>query len=303
MTLGMIIPLALIVVALLIIVVVVVRKFPNLLALDVDALPGQKETATRNRLLWEKMARQVRDQSRRLGKAVQPAAVGLVKGVKKGYIKAVELERSYRQKMGPRSIQEQEKVDAKTDTLVEQAYENLKEDNFEQAEKKFIDAIALDHKDIEAYKGLGELYLEQGNVEEARQAFEHVLRLNAESYDAFSQLGLIARQKGELEKARDYFQKTIDLDAQGAVHYIDLADVYRQLGDDQSAFEALQKAVGLEPNHPRNLDALLDLSILMGKIDEAKELYARLAVVNPENKKLPDFELRIQELGDKKKKK
>ena len=301
MTLFMIIPLAIIIVALVVIIAVIARKFPQISSIDVTTIPQEKASQTKNRILLEKLSFQLHNHWRKAGRRLQPLAVTIAKGVKQSYHKATELERSYRRRLGPRTIKEQQKVDAKTQTLVDQARELLGREEFDQAEKKFIDAIALDHTDVEAYKGLGELYWQQGNLDDARQSFEHVLKLNADSYDALSHLGAIARQKGELPTAEGYFQKTIELDSQAAVHYLDLADVYKEMGDNDKAFGCLEKAVGLEPNNPRNLDALLDLSILMSKKQEAGEVYARLAVVNPDNQKLSEFAERIDAMRGKRK--
>ena len=44
-------------------------------------------------------------------------------------------------------------------------------------EKRYIDRIVANPKDIEAYKKLGDLYVDMRNYKDALEAFEYVLKL------------------------------------------------------------------------------------------------------------------------------
>jgi len=46
-----------------------------------------------------------------------------------------------------------------------------------EAEKKFIEIISLDPKNLKAYKGLGQVYLELKEYKQAEQTFMFVLQL------------------------------------------------------------------------------------------------------------------------------
>jgi len=288
--------LGIIIICLVIIIIVVVRKFPQLSQLDVKTIPQAREEQAKKRIIKEKLERDLLVQMRKGAKKLRPLLNKLILGFKNIFDRTLALERSYRQKLEPKTPQEQEKVDVKTDDLVKAGVKLLAEEKFSEAEKKFIDALTLDANDTEAYQGLGELYWQQGKLKEAKQTFEHILRLNADSYDAHSYLGNISLKEGNLEEAREHHQKSIELDSQAAVHYLDLAEVCRQLDDLEEAFNCLEKAVGLEPNNPRNLDAFIDLSIMMGKKKEAREALRTLKEVNPENQKIKEFESRIRKI-------
>ncbi|MBI5621260.1 tetratricopeptide repeat protein [Candidatus Falkowbacteria bacterium] len=289
-----VITLGVIIVCLLVIIAVVIKKFPQLTQIDVETLPETKAGETRERIVRAKLERNFFAKFRALSKRARPIGDRAVATFRTVFEATLALERKYREKLAPKTLAEKQKVDAKTEDLVKSGEELMAQDKFVEAERKFIDAIALDPHDSEAYGGLGALYWEQGKLDEARETFEHVLKLNADNYDAYAHLGNIARKQGKLENARDYQLKSIELDSQAVGHYLDLADVYEEMEELNSAFDCLQKALGLEPNNPRNLDAMVRLSIMMGKKEEAQTALKKLKEVNPDNQKLEELRKQIR---------
>lgn len=63
-----------------------------------------------------------------------------------------------------------------------------KENGFVLEEKRFIDLIARDPRDLEAYKQLGLLYLKQGDKEDAKNCFKQVLKLNPDDMEVISKM-------------------------------------------------------------------------------------------------------------------
>ncbi|MFA6534402.1 MAG: tetratricopeptide repeat protein [Patescibacteria group bacterium] len=294
MTLFNIIIFGIIIVCLLVIIFIVGRKFSKLAQINLETLPEVKASATKERIVRAKLERNILIPFRHFLKKAKPAAVVAGEIVRRLVEKTLEWEKKYSRplKTGGKTAE----TSAQKVALVAAGYDLLAAGKEAEAEKKFIDAIALDPQAVEAYHGLGELYWEQGKLAEAQETFEYIIKLNADNYDAHSHLGNIAAAKGDWAKARDYHQKSISLDSQAAVHYLDIARVYQEMGEPAKAYESLEKAVGLEPNNPRNLDALLNLSIMMNKKKEARDLLKKLREVNPENQKLDEFEGMIRKM-------
>ena len=61
-------------------------------------------------------------------------------------------------------------VDVKSDDISDTYY-------YEYMEKRYIDRIVANSKDIESYKKLGDLYVDMRNYKDALEAFEYVLKL------------------------------------------------------------------------------------------------------------------------------
>ena len=56
------------------------------------------------------------------------------------------------------------------------------------------------------------------------------------------------------------------------------------------------RAVQLEPGNPKYLDQLLEMSIIAGDSELARETYDRLRLANPDNQKLAEFKQRVEEI-------
>jgi len=291
-----IIAVGVIVLCLAVVLVVIGKRFPQLTNVDAEALPEQKEAAVKQRLAKEKIHRAVSQKIGSVQRWLRPHQQRLTSAGGKLYQRVLELERSYRKKLEPKTPHEREQVDQKTTSLVWQGRELLAAEKYADAERKFIDAITLDPRDVDAYQALGELYWAQGELDQARETYEYILKLNSDNFNAYSHLGNIALRQGKLEAARDYHRRSVELDTQAAIHHLELGSVYRELGNEAEAYECFNKAVGLEPRHPRYLDALLESCILLGKKGEAQELLQRLTEVNPDNQKLGELSERVTAL-------
>ncbi|MFA5359104.1 MAG: tetratricopeptide repeat protein [Patescibacteria group bacterium] len=297
MIIANIIALAVIVICLLVVIIIIVKKFPALSNIDVNASSSGQDSLVKKRIVREKLRRNLVESSRKMAKKMKPTLEKIFGSFKTTYQNVLDLEKRYRAKVSAHTPQEKEKIIQQAGDLVSEGRKLTEEEEFEAAERKFIDAISLDHKNIEAYQGLGDLYWEKGKLDQAQETFEYIIKMNADNFDAYSRLGNIAIAQGDLEKARGYYLKSLELDSQAAVRYFDLANVYKESRDYSSAKDSLEKAVGLEPNNPRYLDSLIDICIIVGDKDEAKDTLAHLKKVNPENNKIKEFAKKIRDLG------
>ena len=167
------------------------------------------------------------------------------------YSKLFELKDKYKSE----KILPKEEAVKKVDELMAESDELIKDGNLEEAEKKLIEIIDLDNKNIEAFQTLGELYFERKNFEEAKQTLEHVIKL----------------EEGD----------------NGEIYY-DLSLVNKESEDIEAAMKNIKEALKIEPNNPRYLDTLFDISIINKDKITALDAYKKLKEVNPENQKLDE---------------
>ena len=184
----------------------------------------------------------------------------LVSVIHQVFLKALhhvqEIERHYHWKKGlpaPMSKDEIQKA-------VWEAGEMVNQGQKEQAEKKFMEVIKLDHRNSVAYKGLAELYWQQKDYQLAKSTFEHILKINHDDPEIYWKLGSLAWEQSQGELALTRFSRAYELAA----------------------------------NNPKYIDSLLELSLALGKKDNLWKLVAKLKEVNPENQKLANFEERIR---------
>lgn len=283
-----IIPLLLILISLSVIIVIVSRKFSVLAALDVESIPAEKEAKFKERIISNRLKRNIIKYWAKSSRVLAP--LGQLAG---SYLKS-RLHKLYQAK---NVYQASERVEGPEtiDQLFSQAEELKKQDDLDAAEKKYIEIIGLDSKNIKAFKELGRIYFEKKEFEEAKQTFEHILKLK-EDEDIYENLAQIAKEKGDLNQARDEYLKSININKQNAQTHFSLAEVYQAMGKLQDAMRALKKALKIEPANPRYLDTMLEISIIIKDKVLALDTYEKLFKANPENNKLEEFKQQIDEL-------
>jgi len=256
-----IIPLLLILVSLSVITVIVVKKFSVLAALDVANIPAEKEAKFKERIISNRLKRNVVKWWAKAGRRLKPAGAALGNFFRSSLSKLYQLKNDYQ--AGPDA-----KIDAaKTiDRLFAQAEEFKARDDLDAAEKKYIEIIGLDSKNLKAFKELGRIYFARKEFEEAKQTFEHLLKL-----------------------------KEDDEEANAQTHF-NLAQVYQAMSKWPEAVKSLKKALKIEPANPKYLDTMLVISIIIKDKALALDVYGKLVKANPDNHKLEDFKRQIDEM-------
>lgn len=183
-----------------------------------------------------------------------------------------------------------------SETLIIAAKELAAKGLFDDAERKYIAAVALDPKSMSAYEGLGELYFEQKNYEAARETYAHIVKLNERSAAAYARLGAIASASGNLEEAEHDYARAAELANDLLTSHIDLGVVHQKMEKYEAALQNFLKAHEVEPKNPRVLDLLLETALVLGKSTLARDTLAALTEANPENQKLEELRERVAAL-------
>ena len=150
----------------------------------------------------------------------------------------------------------------KINNLFDEVDNLVKDKDFGQAEKKLIEIIKLDHKNIDAFRALGEIYFEQNKYDEAVQTMEHVIKLGGDADD-----------------------------------YFNLALFCKEINDFEKAISNIKKAIDMSPKNTSFLDLLFELSVSAKNKKSAFEAYYKLKKINPSNSKLDKLKLKIQDIN------
>jgi tetratricopeptide (TPR) repeat protein len=254
-----IIPLGAIVLSLAGIIFIIIKKFPVLASINVASIKSEQEAIKKEKIVAERLSRKISSTGKFLYALFLPVGLAAKGLFSKVYEKVSEWEKKYGNKKKEKMVSPPDDG-GQMKTLFFEAEECLRTGKLEEAEKKCISVIALDHKNIDAYKKLGAVYLEQKNYDNAYETFKHILKLNPDDVETLLDLGALHKQRGKNEEALANFKR----------------------------------AVELEPGSPKNLDFLIDISIIVKNKDLAEETLKKLREVNPENQKLAEFEERIR---------
>lgn len=283
-----ILPFALIIISLAIIIIIIVRRYPQLTLLDVDSIPEVKIEKKKVELLKKRLAQESAEADAKRREMIKPVIqklkqIQLAFRIYVGDVHQRLLEYNKKKKEAKNLVAQNP---ASLNGLLQSAESALNQKNYDIAEAKFIEVIKIDPKNLEAYNGLGQVYMQKGELEEAKEAFEFILKLNSNSDDAMMKLAEIMLATGNKEKAIEYLESSIVIDDSKATRFVTLSEVLSGVGHHDLAMEAVRQAVELEPNNPKYLDMLVEFGVKCGNKETAEDAWRKLRMVNPENSKL-----------------
>ena len=252
--------------------------------LDTDTVPEEQAAKVRERILVERMKRKTQKGKALIKKGAVPVFKSIGNVFRNSFRKVREVESKYKREAvanAPKGAQ----FDTKLKAIVDEAENFQKQEKFSEAEKKYIEVISLDPKNIDVYRKLAEVYMEMKEFKQARDTFTFVLKL-------------LKKESKPVDRKDDNGQviKTVSNAIEVADAHIDLGEVYEKLEDHKHSMANYQLALDLEPNNPRNLDQMLNLSIEIKDKNLSVDLLNRLDKVNPDNQKLKEYQEKINQL-------
>ena len=133
--------------------------------------------------------------------------------------------------------------------LANQALTAYMTGNYDEALKKYEQAISINENSAIAYFGRGNVYLKQGNTANALSDYDAAIRLKPDLYNAHLSKAQILHESGESQKAIQQFDKVIETDPNFITAYERRGMVYLQLKQPQKAIEDFKTAINLSPNY------------------------------------------------------
>lgn len=265
---------------------VFIKHLPDLKNLDINSITQEKQGEAKAKIIQAKFLRS----SAKLREKFKATADWQKKifTLKFNKLKEriLELEKSYQpeNKAGETAKEPAE--------ILKEASDLMKGDDFDSTEKKLIEVIAQDNKNVQAYESLGELYFKNKKYDQAEEVFKHLIKLRAAQGNGSASL-----KNGKLEEAETEFLSLLDVDSRVALYYDDLGQIYEMTGKDEKALDAYLKAASIEPSNPKYLDKLIKLGIKAGDKGLAKKSFNRLKQINPENAKLEEFKEALEKMA------
>jgi tetratricopeptide (TPR) repeat protein len=277
----LILPAAIILIAMIIVIVIVIRHLPQAAAIDLEALPAEQEAAMKAALMERRFKRKILEFKNKSLPFLRKIGINFHKAGKSLQQKVSSMEQKYRQKPSTMTSEQQEDVKQKIKALLGAGHEHRLAEHWAEAESKYIEVLSWDHKNLDAYFGLGEVYFERKEYAQAKETFTYLLKLiqsqeaGDESVSAFSS-PLTTSQINEA--------------------YFDYAICLQATDDNEGANKQLKILIDRDPKNPKYLDKAVELGILLKERVPAQEAFNALKNVNPDNQKLDSLQEQINEL-------
>jgi len=266
---------------------VIVRKFPQLALIDTEALPMERDLKRKKQIAEEKVNRVMSAFGGKFAEVARAVFNWLRARFRGAYRRLRELERSM-QPQRPPSRAEAERV---VPNLKAKAEAFIKEEQYGDAEKCYIEILRQDRKDVDAYWGLASVLSLAKRDGEAAEIFSYLSKL-------------LRRQAGCTHDDAAIAPSDRPCPANADIHadlgsvFVDLGIVRRNADDQLGAKAALESAVAFGGDNPRYLDLLLEACILTGDKSRARRVYERLTQANPQNQKLSALAERIDAMPE-----
>lgn len=274
-------PAVIIIVALIVIIAIVVRHFPQAASIDVESLPEEQEAAMKAALMERRLKRKILGAKNKLAPFFRKFGQSLKKMWESLHGRVSQMEQRYRTKVDSMSSEQQEDVKQKIRRLLEEAAKFKEEEKWSDGEKKYIEVLSWDHKNLDAFLGLAEMYFEQKNFVQAKETFIHLIKL--------------IRSQDSGEEQISAFSTPLTEAQVNEVHY-DFAVCLQNEESHQEAIQQLLVVVERDEKNPKYLDKLVELSILVKDRSGAFKALNKLKEVNPNNQKIETLEKLVLEL-------
>lgn len=139
---------------------------------------------------------------------------------------------------------------------------------YPEAEASFMQALAANPNDPEAYYNLGTLKLRGNHLDEAKQYLLQTVQLRSNYPEAWNNLGMIAAQQGDAPKAVEYLQRALELRPDYETAMLNLGNLYRRAHDYTHATDLLTHALALQPDDP---EANYSLGMLQAQTNQLQD--------------------------------
>lgn len=201
------------------------------------------------------------------------------------------------------------------ETLQLNAFEAIKQKDFERTLGYFKQALLLEPTAVSLHNNLSNIYVSLGNLDEALKHLYEAIRLNPQHAESYNNLGRLLYKQARIPEALPHFEKALRLDPNYWEAHYNLAHSLSSLNQLNQATAHYQEVIRLVPDHPiahfnvgliyvenenyllaethlskavkldaQNIEALRQLGqvyVQLGKTDEAMHTYQQVLHLNP----------------------
>lgn len=128
-----------------------------------------------------------------------------------------------------------------------QGYQQLKQENYEQALKNFKQSLAQESTHPDSLYGLARAQFKLNRYEDSIQSFDRLINLIPNNAMYYSERGVALHWTGNNDVALADFDKAVDLEPENPYRYSSRAYIKDRLNDPQGAIDDYTKAIELDP--------------------------------------------------------
>lgn len=274
---------------------VLFRHWSEIRLLDPDSIKEEKERQKRDELVQERFRRLQTGKIAPVKFLMQRAVLASKTAFHRAYINLVRLDRFYEQAKRPFAKvapSQQERIKS----LLDEARSLSRDLKWAEAEKRYLEVLLMDNRHVDAYKGIGLIYLKQKMYPQAKETFEYLVKMRQADDMVFAAMAEISESEGQISLAESYRCKAVELRPRLANRHAELARFYAERGDYPKAWPSAKRATDLEPKSAKYQELAMECAIHSGDRIEAKRRYDKLRLLCEDQQRLQSFRERIDKV-------
>ncbi len=278
--------------------VVIGRHWKEIRLLDPDSIKEEQVRQKREQLIRQRFDRLSLAKIAPAKAIVQHGVLLGKKAFHASYLKLIQIDRFYKQAKAPFALMAPSSKD-RIRTLLDEARSLARDLKWADAERRFLEILTIDDRNLEAYKGLATIYVKQKLYTQAKETYAFLMKMKKADATCYEGLGQIAEVEGDMGKAEEMYQKALNLQPKSSHRHAMLADFFLSRNEPVLALPFARQAVELEQKSPKYLETLLEIVIRLGQRDDARRCYDRLRLLSEDRVKMDSFKERIDEISQR----
>lgn len=272
---------------------IVVRHWKDIALLDPSSLKDEQERKRREDLIMRRFERMRSEKLlpwKRMGRGISTAMDRSYKHLQERVRSMEALYQSAKQPFTATAPSTRDRIK----TLLSEARALTRDLKWSEAERRYLEALALDGREADTYRGLGHMYIKQKLYPQAKETFEFLLKMKKADDATYAGLAEITESEGKVEEAGKLRQKAVDMSPRQPHRHAELAEFYLRHEQGKKALAAAEAATNLESGCAKYLELSLEAAILIRDHKEAERLYDRLRLVSDDTSRFRSWKEKIE---------
>jgi len=163
------------------------------------------------------------------------------------------------------------------------ALQNHKENNFKDAEKKYLNILSFNPKHHQCLYLLGTLYAQLNKHDKAINFIKESIEINNNNPDAFYNLGNIYQNINLIEEAIFNYTNTLSLNKNYLKAYLNLGQIFLKKNEKEKAINFYKEALKIDNNYNDALNNLGTIYAQDNEYEKAIDLFNKAILSNQNN--------------------
>lgn len=281
--------------ALAVIGLLIAKHWKEIRLLDPMSLKEEQAKKQREEMIMRRFERLSADRLEGVKRFGRQFGRRATQSYRKAYRKLKRFEHAYRKTSKPLSTMGPS-TEERIKNLLGEARAFARDLKWADAERRYLEVLSMDKRNVDAFRGLGQIYLKQKLYPQAKETFEFLQKIGKADDTVYSGLADIALAEENIALAERMRLKAVEESPKQAHRYAELAEFYLDQDDPDKAWPPAKKASELEPGSAKYLELSLNTAILLGDRNEAKERFQKLRLLIEDQSRFQTWKKKIEEL-------